>query len=386
MKVTILSGASPHSHDGVGDYAWRLGEALQAEHDVSLVVARGAVAPAARPTGAVPIHTVSPGWGPRTCREVLDHARSLAPAAVLLQFVPQLFGWHGTKPFLAALLWRLRRAGIRIVTVAHEFDTPFAPSPATFARAWTHRLLLRLIVGASHKVVLTTPYCFELFARRYPARRSDFHQIPVGCNLPVVPVTEAERAALRRRLGIAPGDLVLSTFASPVEPAVSLLGALCRWSTGEGLGIRILAVGRAGSALRERLSRHPEVLERLVVTGPVSDDQGSRFLSLGDLHAAFYPDGASTRRSSLMAAFAHGLPVIANAGLLTDPELRATGALHLLNGTGAQEDVAGFRRLCRDPGLRRTLGDRGRALFAAQFSWERIGKQHAQVLSEALAP
>jgi len=385
MNICTLCGAPPNVNDGVGDFSWFLAQELSRAYALSLIVPGGEDARQGFDDGSIAVYRIQKGWGIQTSKQVFHLVRRLNPEVILVHFVPQLYGWNGAKPFLALLLLALRRRGYRIVTVAHEFSAPFGPSPKLIMLASVHRLLLRAILSASNRIVLTTEFSRDLFRRRFPRRQADFRQIPIGSTVPVVSVDEARKGELRRRLGIAADEIVISTFGSVIGLSVPLFEKLFRWFTHEGVPFRILVIGKAGEQLREKLAHDPVTVERIVATGPLGSVAVSEYLSVSDLYVAFYPDGASTRRTSLMIGLAHGIPVVSNSGALTDPRLASSGALHLLNGLMLEDETRVLRQLCKSPELRSRLGKQARVFYEEHCSWQKIGRQYEQVLQEVLA-
>ena len=80
-----------------------------------------------------------------------------------------------------------------------------------------------------------------------------------------------------------------------------------------------------------------------------------------------YPDGVTTRRTSVMAALAHGRATISSSGRLTEPfwaETRAL-ALHPVDDVLSFIDLA--ERLSEDKTERNLLGERARKLYEERF-------------------
>lgn len=384
MNICVICGAPPNSHDGVGDFAWLLAQELSKENRVSFMVPRSADAEGCLDSGSVAIYRVTSGWGLRTSKEVLSIIRRLQPQILLIHFVPQLYGWNGAKPFLTLMLLRLKRMGYPIVTVAHEFSAPFGPSPKLMLWATIHRALFRLIVVSSTRVVTTTLFCRSLLQRRFSGRQTVFHQIPVSSAIAAVPIDEAQKQVLRSQIGIAADDFVVSTFGSTMRSTGKRLKQLFCWFAREYAPVHLLVIGKAGEAMRQKTSNEFSLLERITFTGPLTREEVSRYLSLTDLYVTLYPDGASTRRTSLLAGLAHGLATVSNVGVLTDPLIASSEALHLIKDPLSEKERAALRELCRDPVRRRELRKRARAFYEYRFSWEKIGRQYYQVLHEAL--
>jgi glycosyltransferase involved in cell wall biosynthesis len=93
-----------------------------------------------------------------------------------------------------------------------------------------------------------------------------------------------------------------------------------------------------------------------------------------------FPDGASNRRGSLLAALTNGLPAITKVGTATPHDM--IGALLPANNPG--EALAHIERLYVSPAEAHTLGCAGRT-YAQKFSWTEIARQHEQVYNQTLS-
>jgi len=85
-----------------------------------------------------------------------------------------------------------------------------------------------------------------------------------------------------------------------------------------------------------------------------------------------YPDGVTSRRTSVMACLSQARPVVTTRGRLTEPLWAGSGAVALADvgdaGRFAEEAV----RLLADATARARLGARGRQLYDDTFSVDRV--------------
>ena len=81
-----------------------------------------------------------------------------------------------------------------------------------------------------------------------------------------------------------------------------------------------------------------------------------------------FEDGASTRRSSLMAGVALGRPTIANRGRHTEELWSAERAIHLTDSHAPHALAGGVTKLLADPLLRERIAENGRRLHAERFA------------------
>jgi hypothetical protein len=93
-----------------------------------------------------------------------------------------------------------------------------------------------------------------------------------------------------------------------------LLCLLCRRTE-----LSALLIGRGSVAFAAELVReYPNLAQRVWGTDGLEPGALSIHLQACDVFLQLYPDGASTRRGSLMATLAHGKPVVTNRGRHTE--------------------------------------------------------------------
>src|SRR5262249_59264800 len=85
---------------------------------------------------------------------------------------------------------------------------------------------------------------------------------------------------------------------------------------------------------------HPGLVNRLHATGPLPADAVAGYLAACDLLLQPFPDGVSTRRTSVMAGLALGLPIVTSDGPATEPIWRKEPAVVLAPAASAAELLA----------------------------------------------
>jgi glycosyltransferase involved in cell wall biosynthesis len=333
-------------------------------------------------------------------------------------------------PAINFLPWRLRGlpARPRVVVTAHDLLLPYLFPKAGPLRCWVTRRLL----ADTDAAVVTNEADFA-HARGWGlgaggwGPRVRFHPpspspqplllIPIGSNIPVAPPPDYDRSAWRARLGLAPTDTLVCYFGliSRSKGLQVLLDALARLPA----RFRLLVVGGEATQPQDRayadeIRRQIEALglhERVNISGHCDADKVSAHLLAADLAALPFADGASFRRGSLLAALAHGVPVVtttdnqslplsAAKGPTTEDQIsesRNGGQWPVVGGRledgenvllVTPEDPSGLaaaiERLAGDTALRARIGAGGRAL-AAQFSWEAIAERHEALYHQLLA-
>jgi glycosyltransferase involved in cell wall biosynthesis len=95
-----------------------------------------------------------------------------------------------------------------------------------------------------------------------------------------------------------------------------------------------------------------------------------------------YPDGVSARRTTVVAALAHGAAVVTNEGRLSEPLWRESLAVDLAPAPDPDQLAARTLALLREPVRRTALGRRARRLynqvFDVQHTIARIREQQSR--------
>jgi glycosyltransferase involved in cell wall biosynthesis len=113
--------------------------------------------------------------------------------------------------------------------------------------------------------------------------------------------------------------------------------------------------------------RNPAIAARLHVTGELLGEHLSRHLSACDLMIQPYPDGISARRTSAMAALAHGRPVVTTVGRLTESLWTESGAVATVPVDDATRLAPLAISLLESHSERQRLALSGAALYQERF-------------------
>jgi len=288
--------------------------------------------------------------------------RDAEPAWVLLQYNPFSYGRWGVAPALLRDAAAVRRRWSATFAVCvHE--------PWTHVHDWRSALMAACQRG--QLPVLLTLADVVLGVTERTARRlgRDAIHVPVGSN--VTPAEMTTRAA-RERIGVT-GKLVVALFGTghPSRAIDHAQGAIAALANRRGAdSICVLNLGLGAPPLQ-------------VPTGVVVHTPGrieARELSLqlraSDIVLLPFVDGISTRRTTLMAALAHGLPVVSVRGTDTDSVLVTHPDAISLTPVG---ELAAYARavveLVEDQSQLRAVGLAGRRLYEERFDWPVLADQ-----------
>ena len=321
----------------------------------------------------------------------LAHER---PDAVLLHYSVFAYSHRGLPLFVAPTLSALRRSGIPVVTVLHEFVYPWRHGGLR-GKVWalTQRALLIDVMRGSAAVLLTTDFRARWLASRPWLPRRAAAVAPVFSNLPPpvdgsplacadprstlagslpVPVPAHLPPALTEPLGHR-AQPVLGLFGYSYQgAALSLvLDAIVLLSKG-GVAPRLVLLGApgrtsavAGTWVREARARGIEHALEFSDTLPAQDL--SNALAACDLLLFADAAGPSSRKGTLAASLASGRPVLAIDGPRRWLELVWAEAAAVVEPT-APALANAIRELLADDDAHETLGARGRV-----FAEERMG-------------
>jgi glycosyltransferase involved in cell wall biosynthesis len=291
----------------------------------------------------------------------LPAARRRAAGApwVLVQYNPFRYGRAGFAPRMLGQAAALRRAaGAPFAVMVHEAWIDMHDARSTAIGAY-QRVQLKALLRLADVVLTSTQALAEQLGRRCA-------HVPVGSNIAPVAVT---REQARARLGIGDG-LVVALFgrsnpSRALDHAHAAVTALAREQP-----LTVLNLGADAPPL--------DVAGADVHTpGRLTADGISLRLRASDLLLLPLTDGVSTRRTTLMAGLAHGLPVLGLRGVNTDRlllDLPLTPA-----GDPAAYALAAVA-LAADRRRREALGAQGQRLYATHFDWPVVARRVAAAL------
>lgn len=279
-----------------------------------------------------------------------------SPAWVLLQYNPFRYGRWGFAPGLVRDVLRLRRRRrIPLAIMVHEAWFPMTDWRSTLIGLW-QRAQLRLLLRLADGVMTST----EALAREVG---HDAVHVPVATN--ITPAVLSSQEA-RDRLGLD-GGLAVALFgrAHPSRALRDAEAAIARLAEAHGTQqLTILNLGADAPGLR--VPSGVEVLS----PGRLAADELSLHLLASDIVLLPFTDGVSTRRGTLMAALAHGRPVLGQRGRNTDAVLAENREALVLTPTGdpttySQRAV----ELTNDVSQLNAIGDAGQRLYESRFDW-----------------
>ncbi|MBB6048457.1 glycosyltransferase family 4 protein [Armatimonas rosea] len=365
MTIDIINTALPPKFDAIGHYTALFSEELAHFAEVRLLAPTGLDYDEVVGVPVLPCFSVETKDG---IRGVIEPIVARQPDWVLLQYNPFLYGHRGYAPQLVPTLRELKRRcpKTKLAVMVHENFVPCWESVKfTVMASWQVPQYWQL--GQTADMFFTSAEAWAKHARGW-FKKIPVHHLPVGSTMPHVPLTRSEA---RQRLGIPDNVVAVGVFGTAhVSRLLPLVASTLKDARQNNVDARLLYIGPDGAAVREVLGE----LEPLCADGPLPADEVSRRFSAMDLYLAPFIDGVSTRRTSLMTSFQHGIAAVGTDGHHTDTVFReAAEKAILLAPVG--DDAAFARqtlRLIQDASLRERIAAEGKALYEAQFDWKPV--------------
>jgi glycosyltransferase involved in cell wall biosynthesis len=367
QKLAILCNESVGRIDAIRDYALALARAVRdrgVETDVCLRGVDGGWSVSGRDAG---------NERPLSNHECLT---STEYDALVLQYNPFMYGKWGFAPWLPLRMLALRRARVRtrIALMVHEPYVPIVSWQWALMGAW-QRAQLEAVRVSADVVFASIEMWTRMLAERRPFRPAV--HLPVGSNLPD---RRDARAEMRRRLELGADDVALAALSTSTSGR--LLAYVVRAANAAAANSSNVALLHLGAGAPELDGLSGSV--RLCRPGRLSDAELASWLSAADLFLAPFVDGVSTRRTSLMAALQHALPIVGTEGSHTDNVLSvARDALRLVPVASAERFVEATVQIVESRDEARNLARAARALYESQFDWPVVAQQLLRALEPA---
>lgn len=366
MNWHILTGEYPPQPGGVSDYTRLVAQGLAGAGDKVHVWST----PCAELTPSdegVEVHRLPDHFGPRSL-SLLNGALRPYPESsrILVQYVPQAFGWKGLN--LPFCLWLSMKRRQNVWVMFHEVYYPLRrrqPLSHNVLGVGT-RLMAALVVRAAQRVFVSTPGWNSLL-KPLASKDQVMTWLPVPSCVPVQAKDESG-AVVRGKYAPVGGGRIIGHFGSFGRNIAELLLALLPPLLSGREDRALLLLGHGGKTVRDEfIQRHPELSGKVHATGALPGADISRHLSACDIMVQPFVDGVSGRRTSVMAGMAHGLPVVTTIGPATEPVWQESGAVALtpVGDMDAMAQVA--ERLLVDDLAREVLGQSAIALYQARF-------------------
>jgi glycosyltransferase involved in cell wall biosynthesis len=364
----ILTGEYPPQLGGVSDYTRLVANGLAAAGDeVHVWAPPCAEGPPDDP--GVSVHRLPDHFGFKS-RGVLNRQlkRLAQPYRLLVQYVPHAFGWKALNvPFCHWLLRRQEPVWVMFHEVAFPlgWSQPLRHNLLGFGTRWMASMNGR----AAQRCFVSIP-AWERLLRRIGLVQVPITWLPVPSNLPTQVSGEAVRT-LRYRLAADSDMMLVGHFGTYGELIAGILQEILPTVLKRDPKRLALLIGKNSQRFRQQLVKnHEELADRVVAVEGLSRDQVAAHLAACDCLVQPYPDGASSRRSSLMGGLALGAPIVTNQGPLSEAIWGQSQAVRFLPEYAPAAFTAAVDSLLANADDRRLLRARAKDLYQSRFALE----------------
>jgi len=343
ITVALVSGSWPPDVCGVGDYSANLSNALER-------------------TG-ISVHRIgSPIWNWGAREKIAGSIEATAPDVVHIQYPTR---GYASSRVPAWLMWRLRHYP-RVATL-HEYSAQVGPPLfGVLPRGLPHYLPL----STANATIFSSEHERNLVAGFAPWIRKRAHILPIGSNIPRLVQSGDRRSELLHFGQICPGK------------GIESFEVLARLMRSSQTNLRTALIGSVpfqgeawADAMTDRLRDAGVTIEvDLPEEGVAERMNQARFAYLP------FPDGASAKRGSLIAALVNGMVVLTPHRDITPSLIRAC-TLHAEDPTHAAlllEELSNDPQRCSEIGRAAREG-------GARCGWERIAEMHREIYVNVLA-
>jgi glycosyltransferase involved in cell wall biosynthesis len=321
----------------------------------------------------VHVHRVAGAFdraGLRRLSEELD--AFAAPRALLVQYAPRAFGRNGMNVGFCCWVGARRRAGDDVRMMFHEPFFPFGiQSLRRNVLAAVNHLMAALLLCAASRAYVSIPAWRAMLRPWAPRRLGAMAWLPVASTVPRV---DDPAAVARIRASVAGPDAggpIIGHFGTYGEAITAMLTPALRLALRETEGAAALLLGQGGPRFADELARGDDDLRaRIAAPGYLPADEVSLHLQACDVVIQPYPDGASSRRTTLLAALANGVPTVTTTGFLTE-DAWSIGPVPLQPAGDAEGLAHAALALLNDAARRAETGTAGRCFYERNFSIHR---------------
>ena len=362
----MITGEYPPQTGGVSDYARVVARGLAAAGDTVHVYAPENPGINPRDDGVV-VHRLPGHFGVRALAALSRSIRCGTHDRLLVQYVAQAFGFKAMNlPFCLWLSMYSRRYGSASV-IFHEVNVGFCAGDPVRYRLLSEvtKVMARLVARSAKQIFITTPV-WESLLRRYLPNSQSVTWLPVPSNIAVVGDC-AQIGAMRRRYVSSCGT-VIGHFGTYSPAIAAMLRAIIPRILAENSDSTMLMIGAHSDTFRDSLvGESPELAARVVATGMLPALELSLAISSCDVMAQPYPDGVTSRRTSMMAALEHARAIVTTQGSSTERLWGESEAVALVPVGEAAAFASTVCELIADKDRQRRYRTAAKGLYNSRF-------------------
>jgi glycosyltransferase involved in cell wall biosynthesis len=362
----VVTPELPPACGGVGDYVAQLTEALAANGDDVTVYAPPAAFCWNPPKGVEVMH-LDDRFGPRAIRTITRRLSRQPGARLLVQYVPAVFGRRGTNVGFCRWLLSRRHAGVDVRVMFHEPYLHLRWRPDQIVTAFTQRAMAAILLDAARYVYLSTDTWRRYLGRLRPGAIHSAVTLPIPSAIPCVDASHVVRATRSSLIGQS--AYLVGHFGSYGDHIAPMLRTTFKDLLTSDPRIAILCTGNGSDRFVKRfIASNPAIQTRIVACGRGAAEEISLQLQACDVLLQPYPDGVTTRRTSVMAGLANRCAIVTTDGRLTEGVWRASDCVALTPAGDAGGLADRIRELLSDRSACEAFQSRALATYESCFA------------------
>jgi len=383
-KLLIISGAFPPANSGEAHHALLLSSQLaERGFDVDVLTSAGAI-----PAESLQVWPLMREWSWRELPLLARVLRSSSPDVVLLMYIGWIYNDHPMITY-APTIARLLVPRARFVT---QFENVIGALPGRNGRAgqlcalgavgaagvWKVHYRFGTLFRDSHGIIALSEHHRRFLTARFRSSAQKIVLIPPPPLVMLSPDTEGTRRRGRHMLGVDQRHfLVLYLgYVYPRKGLETLFRAFAMLAEDRPHA----RLGLVGGPLEgfedyaDDLRRVPAELgidDKVGWRGayPWDSTDGSTMLRGADVFVMPIDVGVALNNSSIGAAAAHGIPLVATRGEQTEPAFRDRENVLLCRPLDPEGMAEAIKTVMDDDRLRQRLAHGARRLAEEWFSW-----------------
>jgi glycosyltransferase involved in cell wall biosynthesis len=378
MKIALLCPAYPPSFNegGVSHYTQKLAQTICNMGDDVFVITNEEYLGNGT-DGKIQVIKIHDSWNGHTVKKIIKILSSLSIDVVNLQYTPSMY--------LTSFKCRWKIFSEKFVSII-SLHTLWGGSKINYFAA------LRLLKSANG-IVATNSEVFYLIRKYLPFFLKKTHFIPIGANIEPLTIKDKKSSgSLANKYGLNLNNPILAFFGMIYsgKGLKRLLETASYLRRKHNLDFQLVIIGGGisdDSNYRHeatKLSSELDIADLIVWTGRVLESEVSALLSLSTMVLLPFNTGVSDRRGSLLAALAHGKPIITSRPSIPIPFFQ-NGVNMVWPCEYTSEAFAELvLKVIHNNGFRQKI-EKGALDLAYQFKWPAIAKKTLECFRKELA-
>lgn len=287
---------------------------------------------------------------------------------LLVQWVPHGYNFRSMNLPICVWLWaRAAWRGDQVEIMVHEPYLLFGEGSARQnAVALVHRVMTIILLRAASKIWMSIPAWESLWRPYLMGRDVPFQWVPIPCSISVC--SDPSAVAKIRQRYLHNGRFLLGHFGIHGSLTTRALEEILPSLLHSSPDAVMLLIGKGSEEFRDKLlARTPSLNGRLEAAGVLADRDLSSCLAACDIMLQPYPDGISARRTTAMAALAHGIPLVTTIGHSTEDYWRKCDSISTVPARNCEAFVNAALHLLNDESERLRMSSRSRRFYDEEF-------------------